>query len=73
MLDRVNNIIKPDVKLRIVHQTKKTQMFFPNKDIVSQAVSTNLVYMYECGQCLGLTYVGETIRQSATRAEEHIK
>ena len=69
----IDAILRPSIKLNVVYQTKKTKVFFPNKDKISKDLSSNFVYKYQCGQCPGLTYIGETKRHLSTRTEEHLR
>ena len=68
---KINAILSPSIKLNVAYHTKKMKVFFPNKDKISKEVSSNVVCKYQCGQCPGLTYIGETKRHLSTRTEEH--
>ena len=44
--------------------------FFRYKDLMPDAVRSNIVYQYKCAQC-DATYIGETTRHFSTRVAEH--
>ena len=73
VIDKINTILSPSIKLNVAYQTKKTKVFFPNKDKISKRVSSNVLYKYQCSQCPGLSYIGETKIHLLTRTEEHVR
>ena len=64
---------KETIKICVAYRTRKTQSFFSNKDKVSPNLQSNIVYIYNCDQCPGHKYIGETGRHFSTRKQEHIK
>ena len=38
VIDKINAILSPSIKLNVAYQTKKTRVFFPNKDKISKEV-----------------------------------
>ena len=73
VVNNINSVIEPTTSLKIAYKTLKSSTFFPNKDKISFGLHSNVVYRYECDQCSGCTYIGETKRHLSTRMKEHIK
>ena len=51
----------------------RTAALFQNKDKIDRDIQSNVVYLYNCDQCSGQKYVGESVRHFITRKREHIK
>ncbi|MEL7309844.1 MAG: hypothetical protein AAGK05_19730, partial [Pseudomonadota bacterium] len=66
----INKIFKK-VQLKIAFTTFKTQHMSKNKDTITSAESSSLVYKYSCEHC-DACYVGETRRQLKRRTKEHL-
>ena len=61
----------PQLKLQIIFNNSfKISNFFSFKDHIPISVSSNVVYLYNCGQC-SAQYCGETTRHLKTRVAEH--
>ena len=71
-MQKINQLLNPDTKIRIAYQTFKSAMFFLNKDRLPDSLSSNITYKYTCDQCSGQCYIGETVRHLWTRANEHV-
>jgi len=61
-----------EVKIQVAYRTNKTQSYFTNKDKISADLQSNIVYIYECDQCSGHKYIGESTRHYKVRKEEHL-
>ena len=72
LINSINNIIRPHASARLVHTTRKSQSFFPNKDRVPAELSANIVYKFSCEHNCDRVYIGETSRHFKTRTNEHI-
>jgi len=72
-IKKINNTLKDhNYKVKLAYTTFKSSFFFPNKDPVAKNLQSNIVYQFQCDQCSGPTYIGETTRHFSTRKQEHI-
>jgi len=69
--NKINNLLQGKAHIRIAYQTNKTSTYFPNKDLLTDGVRSQVVYNYSCVHCGGV-YTGETIRHLSTRMHEHL-
>ena len=67
VIDKIDAILNASIKVNVAYQTKKTKVFFPNKDKISKNVFSNVVFNYQRDQCPFLTYILE--RHHSTRTE----
>jgi len=71
VFQEINDVLKPQAKVRLAYQTRKTSTFFPNKDRVPNEAKSHIVYQFTCSHCGGC-YTGETVRHLSTRINEHL-
>ena len=71
-LDDIIGQFYPQINLRIVFSNNHTiSSMFPYKDVIPDALKSNVVYKYTCGVC-NSAYIGETTRHFKTRVSEHM-
>lgn len=68
----VNSILPNYSKVRVSYATLKSGSFFHNKDRVPDCLRSNIVHVYNYGQCTNCSYIGETTRNFSVRIKEHI-
>ena len=73
MAKQINEHLTPlKYKITITYKTMKTLNYFHTKDRIPADLASNIVYQYECSQCSGHVYTGESVRNFITRKNEHL-